>query len=244
MDMNMLLLTFGLLAGFTVVFTVGVVQDRRILKLQVQLKSRKLVDAFEPDLYMLSLPEEDFEQLALMLEPNAKKKSVRLAWSYTTPSGKTTYGNSKKYLLPEVEDFVKKLRLIYGAGKERILGLNELYKEQLKLGRELNDGNPKIYCYSIPSESHRGIVKVGYAKNNAHKRIEDQFKTAARLKIPYKIHFIMPAVTVSGKPFMDHPVHRVLKNAGVANPEGEWFTCSVRTAEQAVMAVQLNKTSL
>lgn len=237
-----------ILAGLALIFVFGaalyVTVERRILKLQVKLKSRKLVDAFEPDLYMLSLPEEDFKQLALMLEPNAKKKSVRLAWSYTTPSGKTTYGNSKKYSLPEVEDFVKKLRLVYGAGKERILGLNELYEEQLKLGRELNDGNPKIYCYSIPSETHRGIVKVGYAKNNAHKRIEDQFKTAARLKIPYKIHFIMPAVTVSGKPFMDHPVHRVLKNAGVPNPEGEWFACSVRTAEQAVMAVQLNKTSL
>lgn len=244
MSVEFFLVVGGLLVLFSGVFIFGVVMDRRTLKLSIPLNSRKQINEADPDSYMLSLSEDKAALLASVLDPKSKQHNAQITWFYSTPAGRTTYSQTVKYSYEEIEGYVEKLKLIYGAGKDKVSGLNKLYKEQLKLGREVYDGNPKIYCYSIPSESHQGIVKVGYAKNNAHKRIEDQFKTAARLKIPYKIHFIMPAVTIDEKPFMDHPVHRVLKNAGVANPEGEWFTCSVRTAEQAVMAVQLNKTSL
>lgn len=222
----------------------AVMRERAILEFTVRVKSRKDFGNFQPDSYMLTVSEDQLDQLESLIDGESKKRNFRLSWGYTTPSGKSSYSNSKRYSLDEVRQYVDQLKPLYQAGKSKVNALNEMYAKQLQLGREVEDSIPKIYCYSIPSDSHQGLVKVGYAKNNAHKRIDQQFRTAARLKVNYKIHFIMPALTVTGERFMDHPVHRLLKNAGVSNPEGEWFACSVRTAEQAVKAVQSNRTSL
>jgi len=237
-----LLLAAAVFAGLV---TLGVIRDRRTLTFHVTLDSRKKFTNFDPNGYLLTLPEEKLDELALLLEPDSKKRRFRLRWSYSTPSGKSTSTQLKKYSIEEVQDYVAKLQPIYSKGKNRVEGLNRLYAEQLRLGKEMNDGKPKIYCYSIPGlASHQGLVKVGYAKTDAHKRIEQQFKTAARLKVDYKIHLVMTATTISGETFMDHKVHRILKNAGVANAEGEWFRCSVLVAEQAIRAAQRNLESI
>ena len=47
-----------------------------------------------------------------------------------------------------------------------------------------------------------------------------------------------------GSVFSDKAVHRVLRSAHIANPEGEWFLCSTKQVEQAIEAVRNNKTTL
>lgn len=217
----------------------------RVLTIVVPpLKSRKAFNEFDPDGYLVQVSQTDFRKIEAMTADGSKKKVLRIKWSYTTPSGKTSYNDSKKYKLPAIAEYVDKVSPIFNKELDRISGLNKLYAAELESGREVEDSNPKIYCYVIPgSDTHEGLVKVGYAKNNAFKRVEQQFKSAAHLGIKYEILFIMPAVTISGEQFMDHKVHRLLKDLKIENPFGEWFRCSSDVARQAVEAVQMNAKS-
>lgn len=237
---NTLIVILGVL--ITVSGGVKVWDSLRVLTITVPpLKSRKAFNEFDPDGYLVQVSQIDFRKIEEMTTDGSRKKILRVKWGYTTPSGKTSYNDSKKYKLPAVSEYVAKISPMFNEELDKVAGLNRLYAAELLEGREVADSNPKIYCYIIPgSESHEGLVKVGYAKSNAFKRVEQQFKSAAHLGIEYKILFIMPAVTISGVEFMDHKVHRLMKDLRIENPFGEWFKCSADVAKQAVESVQMN----
>lgn len=227
---------------FSFLILLMLLDKRKTLLIRVELYTPKEFRDFEPENYLYHLSSTEFRKIEKKLHPKGKKKAIRIIYKRSTPSGNRTYSGSTKYNLAFIKEYVEKMNLIFSDGKTRINGLNALYELQLSKQEEVNDGIPKIYCYRLPNESsHRGILKVGYTKGSVFKRVQDQLKTAAKLKVEYEILLIMPAQTISESTFMDHTVHKALKNNGIINTEGEWFKCDLETVKKAIKDVQMNK---
>lgn len=111
-----------------------------------------------------------------------------------------------------------------------------------------------IYVYSIPTDTHRGRLKIGsatvkelnptqeYIEQAAHERIQQQTKTA---DIPYRLEHAERAVTNDGRYFSDRQVHEVLKRSNydrksenVNNTRSEWFEINIEVAKKAIQAVK------
>lgn len=96
--------------------------------------------------------------------------------------------------------------------------------------------NPTIYAYELVGvASHSGLLKIGYTDRDAQKRIKEQLGTAA---IQYKIVFEESAMKKDGSSFTDHDIHRHLRSQGFANPEGEWFKCSLNDLRKAIWEIK------
>jgi hypothetical protein len=95
---------------------------------------------------------------------------------------------------------------------------------------------PSIYAYELISVStHFGLLKIGFTDRDAKTRIKEQLGTAA---IQYKIVFEESAMKSDGGSFTDHDIHRYLRKKGFANPEGEWFKCTVKDLQSAIWAMK------
>jgi hypothetical protein len=79
------------------------------------------------------------------------------------------------------------------------------------------------------------LLKIGYTDRDAQKRIKEQLGTAA---IPYKIVFEESAMKPDGSSFTDHDIHRHLRKQGFANPEGEWFKCTINDLRKAIWEIR------
>lgn len=96
--------------------------------------------------------------------------------------------------------------------------------------------NPTIYAYElIDVATHKGLLKIGFTDRDAKVRIKEQLGTA---KIDYKIVFEESAMKRDGSSFTDHDVHRQLRKNGFANPDGEWFKCSLNDLRKAILEVK------
>ncbi len=96
--------------------------------------------------------------------------------------------------------------------------------------------NPTIYAYELVGvASHSGLLKIGYTDRDVQKRIKEQLGTAA---IQYKIVFEESAMKKDGSSFTDHDIHRHLRSQGFANPEGEWFKCSLNDLRKAIWEIK------
>lgn len=96
--------------------------------------------------------------------------------------------------------------------------------------------NPTIYAYELVGVStHSGLLKIGFTDRDAQKRIKEQLGTAA---IKHKIVFEESAMKRDGSSFTDHDIHRHLRSQGFANPEGEWFKCSLNDLRKAIWEVK------
>lgn len=96
--------------------------------------------------------------------------------------------------------------------------------------------NPTIYAYELVNvATHKGLLKIGYTDRDAQKRIKEQLGTAA---IQYNIVFEESAMKKDGSSFTDHDVHRHLRRQGFANPEGEWFKCTLNDLRKAIWEIK------
>ena len=96
--------------------------------------------------------------------------------------------------------------------------------------------NPTIYAYElIDVATHKGLLKIGYTDRDAQTRIKEQLQTA---NIRYEIVFEESAMKRDGSSFTDHDVHRQLRKNGFANPDGEWFKCSLNDLRRAIWEVK------
>lgn len=96
--------------------------------------------------------------------------------------------------------------------------------------------NPTIYAYELVDvATHKGLLKIGYTDRDAQKRIKEQLGTAA---IQYKIVFEESAMKRDGSSFTDHDIHRHLRKQGFANPEGEWFKCTLNDLRKAIWEIK------
>ncbi|MDH3890937.1 MAG: GIY-YIG nuclease family protein [candidate division Zixibacteria bacterium] len=100
------------------------------------------------------------------------------------------------------------------------------------------DSNPTIYAYEDTNPQYDGLLKVGYTTVDVQGRVAQQYPTKKPGKPPYKIVLEESAMRNDGTAFTDHDVHRSLKSAGVKNPDGEWFKCTVDDVRAAVVAVR------
>lgn len=125
-----------------------------------------------------------------------------------------------------------------------------------------------IYVFSMPYETHKGLLKVGEATlitdimpNNlvpncsdlnqaARKRIDSYTKTAS---MNYKLEYTELAIKVDSGytfPFKDKDVHSVLMNSGVhkVQPNGstgeEWFATNLDMVKTAIKCVKEGKSSI
>jgi hypothetical protein len=96
--------------------------------------------------------------------------------------------------------------------------------------------NPTIYAYEVVGVStHTGLLKIGFTDRDAKTRIGEQLRTAG---IKHKIVFEESAMKRDGSSFTDHQVHRYLRKHGFANPEGEWFKCSLNDLRKAIWEIK------
>jgi len=98
------------------------------------------------------------------------------------------------------------------------------------------EANPTIYAYKLNGVStHAGMLKIGYTTRNSRDRVSEQLKTS---RVQYEIVFETPAMRNDGTTFTDFEVHTYLKKRGLKNIDGEWFKCTKRDLEAAMVSIK------
>ena len=100
---------------------------------------------------------------------------------------------------------------------------------------------PVIYAYS--DTRFPNMLKVGFTSRKVEVRMKEHYPTLVPGQ-SWKVELVRSAMRQDGTVFTDKAVHRVLKNAHVPNPQGEWFVCDTRQVLQAIEAVRENETTL
>jgi hypothetical protein len=96
--------------------------------------------------------------------------------------------------------------------------------------------NPTIYAYELVGVStHKGLMKIGFTSRDAFSRVSEQLRTSG---LKYTIVFEESAMKSDGSSFTDHDIHRLLRKQGFANPEGEWFKCTLKDLQKAILEVK------
>ncbi|OGV32730.1 MAG: restriction endonuclease [Lentisphaerae bacterium GWF2_45_14] len=98
--------------------------------------------------------------------------------------------------------------------------------------------NPIIYAYEDTNPEYRGLLKIGYTSIDAKTRVAQQYPVLRPGKLPYKIVLEESAIRNDGSTFIDHEVHRYLRNKNV---KGEWFACNVDDIKSAILAIKNGK---
>ncbi len=98
------------------------------------------------------------------------------------------------------------------------------------------EATPTIYAYELPNDdSRKGQLKVGFTNRSAKERIKEQ---VGATRSEYRIVLEENAMRNDGSIFSDHDVHRYLKQIGIRNSDGEWFECSLRELQAALISVK------
>lgn len=105
-----------------------------------------------------------------------------------------------------------------------------------------SDSLPKIYAYKDTNPQYEGLLKVGYTTKDVKKRVAEQYPTKRPGKPPYKIVLEETAMRNDGTVFIDKAVHRVLREIGIKNPDGEWFNCTADDVKAAIIALRNGET--
>ena len=96
--------------------------------------------------------------------------------------------------------------------------------------------NPTIYAYELVGVStHKELMKIGFTSRDAFSRVSEQLRTSG---LKYTIVFEESAMKRDGSSFTDHDIHRLLRKQGFANPEGEWFKCTLKDLQKAILEVK------
>lgn len=111
-------------------------------------------------------------------------------------------------------------------------------------------GSPTIYAFTTPDFSKRewegekkgkGLLKVGYTKRDAEKRIWDQFPTLNPDAKPFTVVIKEEAIDTTGKFFTDHSVHKLLRSKGFRQVNGEWFECKKEDVLACIEELRIGK---
>ena len=102
---------------------------------------------------------------------------------------------------------------------------------------EWTDSRPMIYAYT--DDQYPGCLKVGYTAVDVDQRVAQQYPTKRPDgSVPYKIVLREPAMFPDGSVFMDHDVHAILRKKGIKAVGGEWFKCTVKDVQAAIVALK------
>lgn len=98
--------------------------------------------------------------------------------------------------------------------------------------------HPMIYAYEDSNPMYKGLLKVGYTAVDVERRVAQQYPTIRPGAKPYRIVFAESAMYPTGSSFADRDIHRELRRRGFANPDGEWFRCTLKDVQAAYIAVK------
>ena len=102
---------------------------------------------------------------------------------------------------------------------------------------EWTESRPMIYAYT--DDQYPGCLKVGYTAVDVDQRVAQQYPTKRPDgSVPYKIVLREPAMFPDGSVFMDHDVHAILRKKGIKAVGGEWFKCTVKDVQAAIIAMK------
>lgn len=97
---------------------------------------------------------------------------------------------------------------------------------------------PKVYAYS--DTRYNGFLKVGYTTKSAEERVRQQYP----ILLPnqsYEIVIEENAVRDDETFFTDHDIHKILKQKGIKNINGEWFECSIKDVKACILEEKRGK---
>lgn len=100
---------------------------------------------------------------------------------------------------------------------------------------------PTIYAYElIGVNTHKGYIKIGYTARLVATRVKEQLHTSG---VEYRILLKETAMRADGTCFTDKDVHAVLRRKGYkqlneGEDRNEWFYCSIKDVESAILEVR------
>ncbi|NLE82312.1 MAG: DEAD/DEAH box helicase family protein, partial [Rhodococcus sp.] len=103
------------------------------------------------------------------------------------------------------------------------------------------DARLRIYAYSIPAESHDGLLKVGQTIQDVKTRVAQQTKTVG---VAARIELDESAERPDGSVFTDHQVraHLAAKGFPVVKPSAdagrEWVRCTLADVQTAIAEIR------
>jgi hypothetical protein len=100
---------------------------------------------------------------------------------------------------------------------------------------------PTIYAFASTHPDHAGLLKVGYTEHKAAERVAQQFPGGFT---GYDIKLIEPAMRSDGSSFTDRDVHRHMRARGIQNATHEWFRCTVKDVQAAILAVRERRSNV
>lgn len=103
--------------------------------------------------------------------------------------------------------------------------------------------SPQVYAYEDTNPQYRGLLKVGYTTKSVQERVAAQYPTVRPGEPPYRIVLEESAMRNDGTVFTDHELHRLLRERGIVNPDGEWFACHAQEVRAAVLTLQRGELS-
>jgi hypothetical protein len=99
---------------------------------------------------------------------------------------------------------------------------------------------PTIYAYSDTHSDFNGMLKIGYTKNDAIKRIKEQYPIVRPTKT-WQLVLEESAVRKDGNVISDFQVRNLLKDRGFKKIKGEWIKCSVNDVKAAILSLKYDE---
>ncbi|MBQ7308397.1 MAG: GIY-YIG nuclease family protein [Clostridia bacterium] len=97
---------------------------------------------------------------------------------------------------------------------------------------------PQIYAYRDNHPNFKGYLKVGFTSRDIEVRMKEHYPTLLPGEKPYEVVFLESSYREDGSYFKDYDVHKILKEQGFDNINGEWFKCSVKDVQSAVFSLK------
>lgn len=108
-----------------------------------------------------------------------------------------------------------------------------------KLCHQRSAFHPMIYAYEDTNPQYKGLLKVGYTAVDVDERVAQQYPTKRPDgSVPYRIVLRESAMYADGGSFTDRDVHRKLQEKEIPRMGGEWFRCTVKDVQAAIVAVR------
>ena len=102
------------------------------------------------------------------------------------------------------------------------------------------DIKPVIYAYEDTHQDFKGYLKIGYTKNDASKRIKEQYPIVRPIKT-WNLILEESAMKKDGSIISDHEVRNYLIKKGFKKIKGEWISCKKEDVKSAILAIKENK---
>lgn len=94
---------------------------------------------------------------------------------------------------------------------------------------------PIIYAYS--DTRYPNTLKIGFTTRTIEERMKEHYPTVVPEQ-SWKVELIRPAMREDGTVFNDHTVHPILRKYGIQRIAGEWYRCTTKEVERAIIAAQ------